>query len=101
MGVALGCIGLSLDDFLSLEVDEFEHICRAWHDMTEGREHSRWERARMAAAITIQPHVRRSVRPDKLLPFPWEKKPKAPTPKPVSQAQAKERFTKLMSRAND
>lgn len=30
----------------------------------------------MLAAITVQPHVRKKLTPEALLPLPWERKPK-------------------------
>lgn len=95
MGVALGCVGLSFDDFCRLETVEFEHICRAWRDMAEGDDRRRWERARLMAAITIQPHVRKPVSPARLLQFPWERK--TPAAPPVTRAEAADRLKSLIA----
>ena len=97
MGVALGCVGLSFDDFCRLELIEFEHICRAWRDMAESDDRRRWERARVMAAITVQPHVRKPVNPATLLPFPWERKTTAPSA-PVSRDEAAARLSALIAR---
>ena len=59
LGMAVGCIGLSHDDFCKCTFEEFESICKAWSDMTEGQNHEAWERARTIAAIIIQPHVKK------------------------------------------
>jgi hypothetical protein len=56
-----------------------------------------WERMRMLAAITIQPHVKGKMTPERLLPFPWEKKQKEEVPI-VGKDEAKARFEALVSR---
>ena len=42
--------------------------------MTEGQAQDAWERARTVAAIAIQPHVKKKLTPQQLLPMPWDKK---------------------------
>lgn len=72
MGIALGCIGLSFDDFCRLDYEEFENICGAWHEHAETAYRGDWERMRVLASICIQPHVKKTVTPKKLLPLPWD-----------------------------
>ena len=95
LGHALGCIGLSLEDFCQLTPEEFGAVCKAWHDRREQEMQDGWERMRMNATITIQPHVKGKVTPQKLLPLPWEKSiKKAEAPK-VSAEEARKRFERL------
>lgn len=70
MGLAVGCIGMSLSDFCACDFDEFAGICRAWHEMGEARSRDSWERMRTLASIAIQPHVRKRLTPRQLLPLP-------------------------------
>ena len=72
MGVAIGCIGMSLDDFLRCYVDEFRAICAAWSRMRDGDSRDSWERMRISASIGISPHVSESLSPAELLPLPWD-----------------------------
>ena len=37
-----------------------------------------WERMRLLATITIQPHTKRKITAQKLVPLPWDTKKKAP-----------------------
>jgi hypothetical protein len=74
LGLAIGCIGMSHDDFCKSTFGEFESICKAWREMTEGQAQDAWERARTVAAIAIQPHVKKKLTPQQLLPMPWDKK---------------------------
>lgn len=60
-----------------------------------------WERMRMLAAIVIQPHLKRKVTPQKLLPFPWEdtaKSVRCDTRQPTA-AESLKRFEELAERA--
>lgn len=101
MGFALGCIHLSYDDFCKLTPEEFECICEAYRDQRESDYRERWERMRLHAAILMQPHVKKKITPQKLLPLPWEKEARRKNaPKPVSAEESKARFEKLAKRFN-
>ena len=99
MGIAVGCIGMSFDDFCGYDFDEFEAICKSWQGMTEGRMHDAWERMRISAAINIQPHVKGKMTPEKLLPLPWDNKRKSRDERPeITRAEDKKRFDTLVSK---
>lgn len=69
----------------------------AWHDEREQAERSAWERMRIAAAVDIQPHIKKRITPRELLPFPWDKEDK---PKPVilSKEEDRKRVQELLER---
>ena len=93
-------MGLALDDFCRLSPEEFGVVCKAWHENQEALIRGDWERMRMHATITIQPHLKKKVTPRQVLPFPWEEcKKKAEAPK-VSAEEARKRFLSLMERAS-
>lgn len=89
MGFALGCIRLSYDDFCRLTPDEFNSVCKAYLDQEQSQYKDNWERMRMLACITIQPHVKNKLMPQKLLPLSWDKK----QPRTRQQAEEKEHIT--------
>lgn len=62
--------------FCRLSPDEFRHVCEAYGDSREALYQDGWARMRMLATITVQPHVRKRLTPEALLPLPWERKPK-------------------------
>ena len=64
---------MSYDDFCRCTPEEFKATTEAWNKMREAEERSSWERMRLLATITIQPHVRSRLTAAKLLPFPWDK----------------------------
>ena len=90
LGFALGCVGLSLPDFCALTPSEFRSVCDAWGRQGERLEQGAWERMRLLATITIQPHVKKRLTPGQLLPLPWEeeRRPKAVI-LPVEQDKAR------------
>lgn len=71
--MAMGRVRLSFNDFCLLTPDEFEAICKAWQDTYDAGYREDWERTRVLAAITIQPHVKQRITPQKLLPFAWDR----------------------------
>ena len=100
LGVALGCIGLSYDDFCNLYAQEFAAINKAWYQQQEALQQGEWERTRILAAFTIQPHVKKKLTPEKLLPLPWDRKKKraaADAPK-LTKEQQHQRFKELLHR---
>lgn len=59
---------------------------------------------RLLAAITIQPHLskRHRITPEKLLPFPWDKKTAAQPDAPkLTAKEQRERIEKLVAKFGD
>lgn len=103
--MAVGCIGMSHDDFCKCTFGEFESICKAWREMTERESREAWERARTIAAILIQPHVKKGnkVTPQQLISLPWDKKQKrrsGKTPELTAEEKRK-RFEEVAHRLGD
>lgn len=73
---------MNRDDFCGYYIDEFESITEAWNKRSCEIERMQWERMRTAAAINIQPHVRKRITPRQLVPLPWDK--------PISEKSAGE-----------
>ncbi len=74
LGIALGVVGLSFGDFCILTFDEFEAVMKAHKERQELREQGEWERMRLHAVMTMQPHCKKKLDPKKILPFDWEHK---------------------------
>lgn len=98
LGYGIGVIGMSLDDWCGLSPDEFGAVCKAYNDKEEARLHDEWERMRLLATITIQPHVKNRLQPNKLLPLPWDGKPKKNEAPTVSKEEAKARLEQLLQK---
>ncbi len=98
MGLALGVIRLSYDDFCRLTPDEFSDIVEAWQEHQETKDRGAWERTRILGAIVIQPHLKKSVTPKKLLPLPWDRVVELKKEKTLSREESRRRFESLMER---
>lgn len=91
MGVAVGGIGMSRAEFLTSYADEFEAILHEWGEVRDSGRRDSWERMRLLAAITIQPHVKRKMAAEKLLPLPWDgRRPETSGAKPEAPAMTRE-----------
>lgn len=94
---------MSLGDFCQLGLDEFRAVCESWHAQRDAESRDAWSRMRMLATIAIQPHVKGTIKPERLLPFPWEQqKTVAAVPQRtqnhLSKAESKKRFEMLAKR---
>lgn len=69
----MGSMGLSYGDFCRLTPGEFRAVCRAHAGRLEAEYRTAWERTRTLAAVCVQPHVKKRLTPQQLLPFPWDK----------------------------
>ena len=73
LGVALGEIGMSLDDFDSLSLPEFSHVMEAYNHKVERDNKISWETARFMAMYFIQPYSKKPIKQTDICTFPWEK----------------------------
>lgn len=103
LGVALGCMGLSYDDFCRMDFAEFSAVWEAYATERDAAYKDRWQRMRLLASITIQPHLDRRHRltPERLLPFPWDKKTERPQAPALTAQQQRDRMKKLVERLGD
>ena len=103
LGIAVGNIGLSYNDFCALTPEEFSHIYKAYSEERTAQYQDSWERMRMLAAITIQPYAKKGLTPHGLLPFPWEKKkPEHTKAAPaVSKEDALKRFEEVLGKVGN
>lgn len=102
MGVALGCIHLRLDDFCRLTPEEFEAIYHAYREQSDADYKDAWERMRLHAAITIQPHIKNRMSAKRLLPFSWDNErpamEKGGSAPQLTKEEQLQRFEKLAKR---
>lgn len=98
MGIAIGCVGMSFDDFCKCDHDEFRAICEAWRRKEENKNREEWERMRIMSAISIQPHVKNKITPKQLLPMPWDKDKPSRASKDESPEARKKRFEKNLGK---
>ena len=70
--MAVGAIGMSVDDFCRCTPAEFRSVADAWHRAEEHRERSGWERTRMQCLYMLQPYSRHGLSPRDVMRFPWD-----------------------------
>lgn len=71
-GLAVGCIGMRPEDFDGMTPGEFDAVAKAYFGRRRDDLRDRWNRMRLLATIVVQPHTRRKITPEKLLPLPWD-----------------------------
>lgn len=71
-GVAMGCMGMSKDDFCRCTPSEFYAAYDAWWQRETDLERGRWERMRMQCLCSLQPYSKKQLRVQDFMNFPWE-----------------------------
>ncbi len=103
LGVGLGEVGLCLQDFVRLTPSEFRAVTEAARDRQERINREDWARARLMACLSMQPHLTKRLRPQELLPFPWEQEGKenAEAPKDLGKEESQRRFERLVKQSSN
>lgn len=63
---------MSFHDFCLYTIDELEWIFHYRNEERKAQEKQRWERMRLHAVLTMQPHCKNRLRAETILPFPWD-----------------------------
>lgn len=87
-----------------MEFEEFAAIYDAYATQRDVDFRDKWTRMRMLATIVIQPHLGKGKKltPEKLLPFPWEKKKQRRTDAPqMTPEQQRRRMEELVKKLGD
>ena len=70
--MAVGAIGMSVEDFCRCTPAEFRAVSDAYVE-TEGRhQRDEWERTRMQCVCMLQPYSKSKIDPKELMRFAWE-----------------------------
>lgn len=70
--MAVGRIGMRLEDFCRCTPAEFRAIAESWGDMEQSRERGEWERSRMQCLCMLQPYSKEKLQPQDVMRFTWE-----------------------------
>lgn len=102
MGIATGCMGMSLSDFETCTPSEFSAIYGQWQQCRQADERRQWEMTRMMCVCSLQPYSKEGLRPTDVIKFPWEAE--TPTeagqklPEPQSRDYILERYEQAKRR---
>ena len=101
LGIAMGCIGMSMDDFCRCTPSEFYAAYEAWNEMQTSRERGRWERIRMQCLCSMQPYSKSKLTPHDIMRFPWEDKhlPQVEKKEKLSREEIMDRYRAAKKRA--
>lgn len=88
-----------------MDFQEFTAVYKAYAEQRDFDYKDNWERMRQLASITIQPHLAKGkkITPEKLLPFPWDKKKAAAAKKAkeYTPEQQRRRMEELVKKLGD
>lgn len=71
--MAVGCIGMTVDDFCRCTPSEFSAVYEGWAEAEQRRERAAWERARLQCTCMLQPYSKHRLDPQNVFRFTWEK----------------------------
>ena len=91
--MAVGCIGMTVDDFCRCTPSEFKAVYDGWMESEQRRERVAWERTRMQCTTMLQPYSRRKLDPQDVLHFAWDNQ--GEEPEKLSAKEIRERFEKV------
>lgn len=72
LGIAMGCMGMSMMDFCLCTPSEFYETWKVWNEMQLRREREAWERARMECLCTLQPWSKKRLKARDVMRFEWD-----------------------------
>lgn len=98
MGIATGCIGMSLQDFERCTPSEFRAVFDAWHERIQALERSGWEQTRFLGACVLRYGAKRMLDVRDVLPFPWDKTDSRSSTRNLSDAELKVRYESAKKR---
>lgn len=89
-----------------MDFEEFAAVYKAYAEQRDTDFKDEWVRMRLLATITIQPHLAKGkkVTPEKLLPFPWERKQTrkcGANEQTITPQQQRERMAELVKKLGD
>lgn len=97
MGIALGRIGLSYDDFRLLTPDEFNAVFDEWRLEQDNVVKGEWERCRWMCYCMIRPYSKKSLRLTDIMKFEWDGKTgETSNPSKEDREAAEHRYEELL-----
>ncbi len=99
MGIAIGNIGMSYDDFMWADFEEFQCIYDAWRESQEELARDEWERARTVAFICIGPYVSKNTSVKDILHLPWDNETESERNAYIGKEEAKSRLIDIMKKS--
>jgi len=87
-------LGLSYDNLYDLTPRSFENKLKGFKKYNEQLSQNNWEQTRMIVHAAILPHSKNKIKPQELMPFPWDNKVK----KVKKDVASKEHIAKILEK---
>lgn len=91
-------MGMSYHDFALVTPSEFQEAVKAKHEWQAECDKAAWERMRILASIAVQPHIKKRLTPQELLPLPWDNEQEKPPTVVLSKQETADRIKELQNR---
>ena len=98
MGIAMGCMGMSMNDFSRCTPSEFSIAYKVWQEKEQRLERESWEQTRFLACFMLQPHSKRKLLPTDICRFSWENQPQDEKEESISTKDRFDEIAKLWDR---
>lgn len=95
--MAVGCIGMSVDDFCQCTPLEFQAVYEGWAEAEKRRERAAWERTRLLCTTMLQPYSKKRLEPQDVMRFEWDASTGSATDdtEKLTAKEIRERFEKV------
>lgn len=90
LGIAMGCMGMSMDDFCRCTPSEYYAAYEAWHDAVDAAERGKWERVRMQCLCILQPYSKDKLKARDIMQFVWDKEVQTEIPEAKEELSREE-----------
>lgn len=86
--IGLGQLGYNVAELYDLTPCMFYNAQKGLFEKWDVESQGEWERTRWLACVTINPHVKKNLKPTDLTKFPWEKKKNEKTKEEIEKIRA-------------
>lgn len=93
--MAVGCIGMTVDDFCRCTPLEFSKVYECWAEGEQRRERAAWERTRLECTTMLQPYSKRGLKPTDVMKFAWDSGHFEDESEMLSAKEIRERFERV------
>ena len=88
-------LGLSYDELYDLTPRSFSNKLLGFNNYQRQLLETSWEQTRLISHSTLSPHSKKKLKPQEILPFPWDDKNK-----PKKEIASKEHIKEVIERYN-
>lgn len=97
LGIALGCVGMSYDDFCRCTPSEFSAVASSWSKHEDATIKRTWEQTRSIVVSSLQPYCKKALRATEVMPFRWDNEQNTA---PRGAKSTRERMKEIEARIN-